>query len=55
VANVFPVRHLAQAELRGFDPRAAAPGIAWSHLLVLTAWGVAGLVFALRRFRWSRA
>jgi len=54
VANVFPVRHLAQAEMRGFDPGAAAPGIAWSHLLVLAVWGVAGLVFALRRFRWSR-
>jgi ABC-2 type transport system permease protein len=39
VANVFPVRHLAQAELRGFDPRASAPGIAGSHLLILAAWG----------------
>lgn len=55
VANVFPVRHLAQAELRGFDPHVAAPGIAWSHLLVLAVWGLVGLGVALKRFRWSRA
>jgi ABC-2 type transport system permease protein len=53
VANVFPVRHLAQAELRGFDPGSHAPGIAWGHLLVLAVWGVAALVVALKRFRWS--
>ena len=53
VANVFPVRHLAQAELRAFDPLARAPGIAWGHLLVLAAWGVAGLAVAVRFFRWT--
>lgn len=53
IANVFPVRHLAQAELRAFDPLASAPGIAWSHLAVVAIWGVGGLVVALRFFRWS--
>jgi ABC-2 type transport system permease protein len=53
IANVFPVRHLAQAELRAFDPLARAPGIAWMHLLVLAAWGIAGLVVAVRYFRWT--
>jgi ABC-2 type transport system permease protein len=53
IANVFPVRHLAQAELRGFDPGASAPGIAWWHLLVLAGWGLGGLVVAIRCFRWS--
>jgi ABC-2 type transport system permease protein len=53
IANVFPVRHLAQAELRGFDPGASAPGIAWPHILVLAVWGLAGLAVALKRFRWS--
>jgi ABC-2 type transport system permease protein len=53
VANVFPVRHLAQAELRGFDPGASAPGIAWWHLVVLAGWGIAGLVIAVRFFKWS--
>jgi ABC-2 type transport system permease protein len=53
VANVFPVRHLAQAELRAFDPAASAPGIAWWHLLVLAAWGLAGLAVSVRFFRWT--
>lgn len=53
IADVFPVRHLAQAELRGFDPRAAAPAIAWSHLLVLAVWGIGALTVAVRRFRWT--
>jgi ABC-2 type transport system permease protein len=53
VADVFPVRHLAQAELRAFDPRAAAPGISVEHLAVLGAWAVVALAVAVRRFRWS--
>jgi ABC-2 type transport system permease protein len=53
IANVFPVRHLAQAELRAFDPRASAPGIAWTHLLILAIWGLGPLVVAVRFFRWS--
>jgi ABC-2 type transport system permease protein len=53
VADIFPVRHLAQAELRGFDPGASAPGFALHHVAILAAWGVGGLVVALRRFRWS--
>ena len=53
VADVFPVRHLAQAELRAFDPLATAPGIAWTHLAILAIWAIAGLVVAVRFFRWS--
>jgi ABC-2 type transport system permease protein len=53
VANVFPVRHLAQAELRAFDPRVGGPGIAWMHLLILAIWGIGGLAVAVRFFRWS--
>jgi ABC-2 type transport system permease protein len=52
VANVFPVRHLAQALLRGWDPLSRAPGIAWGHLGIVAAWGVAGLLVAIRRFAW---
>jgi ABC-2 type transport system permease protein len=53
IANVFPVRHLAQAELRAFDPLAAPPGIAWGHLLIVAVWGIAGLIIAVRFFRWT--
>jgi ABC-2 type transport system permease protein len=53
IANVFPVRHLSQALLTGFDPGAHAPGIAWRHLLVVGAWGLGGLFVAIRRFAWT--
>jgi ABC-2 type transport system permease protein len=46
VADVLPVRHLVDAGA-GRDP--------WAHLLVVAAWGVAGTVVAVRRFRWAPA
>ena len=52
VADVFPVRHLAQALLTAFNPTTSGAGIAGRHLLILAAWGVAGLIVALRRFSW---
>lgn len=53
IANVFPVRHLAQAELHAFDPLAHGPGISWTNLLVLAGWGIGSLVVAVRFFRWT--
>jgi ABC-2 type transport system permease protein len=52
VASVFPVRHLAAALLRAYNPHTHGAGLAWVDLLVVAAWGVAGLVVALRRFSW---
>jgi ABC-2 type transport system permease protein len=52
VANIFPVRHLAQAMLLAFDPSTHGPGISWHHLFVLALWGVGGLTVAIRRFAW---
>lgn len=53
VADVFPIRHLAQALLEAFKPGTAAPGIAWGHLGIVALWGVVGLVVAARTFRWT--
>jgi ABC-2 type transport system permease protein len=53
VANVFPIRHLAQALLEAYDPGTSGSGFAVGHLLVVVAWGVLGLVVAARRFRWT--
>lgn len=52
VANVFPVRHLAAAMLTAYNPHAGGNGFAGTDLLVLGAWGVAGLFVAIRRFSW---
>jgi ABC-2 type transport system permease protein len=52
VANVFPVRHLAAALLAAYNPHTGGSGLAGTDLLVLAAWGVGGLLVALRRFSW---
>jgi ABC-2 type transport system permease protein len=53
VADVFPIRHLFEAFFAGFDPATVGAGIEWGHLAVVALWGAAGLIFALRRFRWA--
>jgi ABC-2 type transport system permease protein len=52
VAEAFPLQHLVAAMGHGFLPGAGG-GVAWGDLAIVAAWGVAGLVFALRRFRWT--
>jgi ABC-2 type transport system permease protein len=53
VALVFPVRHVILAVFAGFDPQRSGASFEWGHLAVIAAWGVAGLVIAIRRFRWE--
>lgn len=53
IASAFPVSHLDNALFKAFDPSTTGSGIAGTHLLVVAAWGVAGLLIALRRFSWS--
>lgn len=53
-AQVLPVRPLATAMQAAFDPRTnGGRQFAWPELLIALAWGVAGTLFALRRFSWS--
>ena len=52
VADVFPVRHLAAALLTAYSPHTRGAGFAAVDLLVVAAWGIAGLFVALRRFSW---
>jgi ABC-2 type transport system permease protein len=49
---LFPVRHLASALLTAYNPHTKGAGLAWTDLLIVAGWGVAGLVVALRRFSW---
>jgi len=49
VADVFPVRHLAAALVALFTPTAT---FAAGQLALVAAWGCAGLLVALRLFRW---
>jgi ABC-2 type transport system permease protein len=52
LADVFPVRHLADALLTAYNPHTTGSGFAGTDLLVVAAWGLGGLLVALRRFSW---
>ena len=52
IANLFPIRHLAQALLISFTT-VHGSGIRAGDLLIVAAWGAAGLLVASRNFQWS--
>ncbi len=53
VADLFPLKPLFDALLAAFRQDGAGPAIAGRDLLVVAVWGVAGLAFAMRAFRWT--
>jgi ABC-2 type transport system permease protein len=53
VADVFPIRQFFLAFFEGFDPATVGAGFEWGHLAILGLWGVAGLLLAMRYFRWA--
>jgi len=52
IGKVFPVEPLAAALLAAYNPHTTGSGLRWGDLAVLAAWGVAGLIIAVRRFHW---
>jgi len=52
VGEIFPVRHLASALLVAYNPHTTGLGFAGRDLLIVAAWGVAGLLIAIRTFSW---
>jgi ABC-2 type transport system permease protein len=53
IGNVFPISHLNNALFKAFEPGTTGSGFAGSDLLILAAWGAAGLLVALWRFSWA--
>jgi len=51
-ANHFPIRDFFQAFLNAYLPGGGS-GVDWSNLAVVAIWGVAGLLLAIRFFRWT--
>ena len=49
VARVFPVRHFALSMQAGF----LGTAFSWTDVLVVAAWGVAGMLLAMRFFSWE--
>jgi ABC-2 type transport system permease protein len=52
IGKVFPVEPLVAALLAAYNPHTTGSGMRWGDLAVVAAWGVAGLIVAVRRFRW---
>jgi ABC-2 type transport system permease protein len=49
VAKIFPVWHFAGGMQAGF----LGTTFNWTDVIVVAAWGLAGIVFAIRRFSWE--
>lgn len=49
VARIFPVKHFAEGMQAGF----VGLPFSWRDVLVVAAWGAAGLLLAVRFFRWE--
>ena len=52
VSKVFPIRHFADALIGSFF-QLSGSGLQTNDLLVLGAWGVAGLLVSIRFFGWE--
>ena len=51
--DIFPVKHLSIALQAAFNPFEEGSGLRLGNLAVIAAWGLAGAVVAMRRFRWA--
>jgi ABC-2 type transport system permease protein len=51
-ADLFPIRHFFDAFFDAYVP-AGGPAVSWDNLAVVAAWGIAGLLLAIKFFRWT--
>jgi ABC-2 type transport system permease protein len=51
-ADLFPVRHFFDAFFDAYVP-AGGSAISWDNLAIVALWGAAGLLLAIRYFRWT--
>ncbi len=52
LSKIFPVRHFADAMVQSFISGAGA-GVNGNDLVILAAWGLGGLLLAVRTFSWE--
>lgn len=55
VGDVFPLKPFVNAFQNTLNPFVDAPGLSWSKLAVVAAWGIAGAVLATKTFSWEPA
>jgi len=52
-ANHFPIRDFFEAFFAAYNPNTVGSGFEWGDLLIVGIWGIAGLLLAIRYFRWT--
>ena len=52
-ADAFPIRHFFDAMFTAWNPHTTGAGFEWGNLAVVAAWGLFGLLVAVRFFRWE--
>ncbi len=54
-ADLFPIRHFFEAFFEAYVPAGGGGGasVSWDNLAIVAIWGVAGLLLAVRFFRWA--
>jgi ABC-2 type transport system permease protein len=55
LGDVLPLKPFVQSFQAAFNPSVEPPAFQWAELARVAAWGVVGLVIALRWFRWEPA
>jgi ABC-2 type transport system permease protein len=53
VGNLFPLRPFVDSIQDSFNPFVDPPAIDWGKLAFIAAWGVVGLLVAIKTFRWE--
>jgi ABC-2 type transport system permease protein len=52
-SDAFPIRHFFEALFTAWDPNTTGAGFEPGNLAVVAAWGLFGLLIAVRFFRWE--
>jgi ABC-2 type transport system permease protein len=52
-ADAFPIRNFFEAMFTAWNPHTTGAGFELGHLAIVAAWGMLGLIVALRFFRWE--
>ena len=53
IGDIFPLKPFSEAMQAVFNPLVDVPAFLWGKLAVVAAWGVFGVLVALRRFKWE--
>jgi ABC-2 type transport system permease protein len=53
VGDLFPLKPFVQSFQAAFNPHVEPPAFEWGKLAFVAAWGVAGMLMALRWFKWE--